>query len=99
MLTRPGRRELPKRICIVPEVEAAGWANIGIGYHCFSNRHTHYTSNRVKALIEQGQLKWVGKHKKVATWTAHWTWAKVYTRNEAGEVFIANMQLVKGNRR
>ena len=90
-------RQAPKRVCIVPESEADGWGKIGINYYCTSSRHTHWTHNRTQAMVDQQQLRWVGGHKKVATWCSHWTWAKVYTRNEAGEVICCNMQLIRGN--
>ena len=43
-----------------------------------------------------GELVWVGKHKKIATFKNARSWIKIYCRNEFGEVISCGMQLVSG---
>lgn len=46
--------------------------------------------------MKAGELMWIGKHKKVATFMNARSWVKVYVRNLNGEVITAGMQLVRG---
>ena len=44
--------------------------------------------------MQTGELVWVGKHKRVATFLLARSWIKTYVRNAAGEVSYCTMQLV-----
>jgi hypothetical protein len=83
-------------ICIVSEEEARTVACTDIAHRCTSRRHHHYSRAKVDGLVKIGELIWVGKHKKVATFLNARTWVKVYTRNAFGEVIFCGMQLVRG---
>jgi hypothetical protein len=83
-------------ICILNEEEARTLRYSGIGHRCSSRRHHHYTRAKVDGLVKLGELIWVGKHKKAATFLNARTWIKTYTRNEYGEVIFCGMQLVRG---
>ncbi|MGB8535424.1 MAG: hypothetical protein WCD57_03345 [Acidobacteriaceae bacterium] len=48
------------------------------------------------ALVKAGELAWLGKHKRFATFRNARSWIKTYTRNEYGEVITCGMQLVPG---
>jgi hypothetical protein len=47
-------------------------------------------------LVKAGELMWLGKHKKIATFKNARSWVKTYTRNRYGEVITCGMQLVRG---
>jgi hypothetical protein len=83
-------------ICIVDEEEARALTHAGIAHRCSSRRHHHYSRAMVDGLVKCGELVWVGKHKKVATFLNARSWIKTYTRNEFGEVISCGMQLVRG---
>lgn len=86
-------------VCIVSEKDHARYISVGMDHKCRSLRHLHYTSGKVSRLVKSGEMQWVGRHKRVAMYKHHLSWAKIYNRNWVGEVLIAGMQLVKGNRR
>ena len=46
--------------------------------------------------MKTGELLWLGKHKKAATFRNARSWIKVYVYNEFGEVIYCTMQLVQG---
>ena len=52
--------------------------------------------SKVDALVKAGELVWLGKHKKVATFKNARSWIKTYRRNRYGEVITCGMQLVRG---
>jgi hypothetical protein len=83
-------------ICIVDEAEARSLTHAGIGERCRSRRHHHFSRAMVDGLVKSGELIWVGKHKKVATFLNARSWIKTYTRNRFGEVISCGMQLVRG---
>ena len=83
-------------VCILSEDDAKSFTSGGIGHKCSSRRHHHYSKSEAEALIEAGDLIWLGKHKKVATFKNPRSWIKTYTRNEYGEVITCGMQLVPG---
>lgn len=88
-------------VCIVAESEHQRFIAVNIGHKCRSLRHMHYARHKVDRLVKTGEMTWVGKHKQVAMYKHHLTWAKIYNRmhNVMGEVISTGMQLVKGNRR
>ena len=88
-------REGPK-VCILSEVDAKCLTYGGIAHKCSSRRHHHYTKSKADALVQAGELVWLGKHKKVATFKNARSWIKVYCRNQYGEVITCGMQLVPG---
>ncbi len=47
-------------------------------------------------MVKDGELKWLGKHRRIATYNQARTWMKVYRRNTYGETVSCNMQLVRG---
>ena len=85
----------PKRVCILNEADARAFA-ADIGHKCSSRRHHHFRIADAAALVKAGELVWVGKHKIAAKLRDAQTWAKVYVRNEYGEVISCGMQLVRG---
>lgn len=83
-------------ICVVGPDEAKQLAP-GINYQCNgSSKHPHYTANRVKRLVQDGAMAWVGAHNRVAVYRQARNWRKVYRRNAAGEVIWCGMQWVRG---
>jgi hypothetical protein len=50
----------------------------------------------VDVLVKDGELVWLGKHKRLATFRNARSWIKTYTRNQYGEVITCGMQLVRG---
>jgi hypothetical protein len=92
----PIAKRKPRKVCILSETDARTLTYAGIAHKCSSRRHHHYTQEKVDGLVKAGELVWLGKHKKFATFQNARSWAKVYTRNAAGEVLCANMQLVRG---
>lgn len=83
-------------VCILNEEDARSLTCSGIAHKCSSRRHHHYTKSKADALVKAGELMWLGKHKKVATFRNARSWIKTYTRNQYGEVITCGMQLVRG---
>ena len=83
-------------ICILSEVDAQSFVYGGIAHRCASRRHHHYSRVKVNELVKAGELIWLGKHKKIATFLNARSWIKVYVRNEYGEVISCGMQLIPG---
>lgn len=90
---RPAPKQAPRWVCIVSENESQRLADVGIDHRCKGSQHAHYQASKVDTMVAFGQLRWVGKHHKIATWVDHMAWAKV----ESGG--YATMQLVRGLRR
>jgi hypothetical protein len=83
-------------VCILSEDDARRFTSGGIAHKCSSRRHHHYSKKEADALVMAGELVWLGKHKKVATFKNARSWIKTYTRNRYGEVIFCGMQLVRG---
>jgi hypothetical protein len=83
-------------VCILNEEDARSHTSSGIAQKCSSRRHHHYTRTKADALVKTGELVWLGKHKKAATFRNARSWIKVYIYNEYGEVIYCTMQLVQG---
>jgi hypothetical protein len=84
------------QVCILNENDAKSFTSWGIAHKCSSNRHHHYSKKEADALVMAGELMWLGKHKKAATFKNARSWVKIYTRNRYGEVITCGMQLVRG---
>jgi hypothetical protein len=84
------------KVCILNEDDARSFTFGGISHKCSSRRHHHYSRTKVDELVKTGELIWLGKHKKVATFRNARSWRKTYTRNQFGEVIRCGMQLVRG---
>lgn len=84
------------KVCILNESDARLWVYAGIEHRCSSRRHHHYSKSKVEALVKAGELVWLGKHRKFATFKNARSWMKVYTRNQYGETVSCGMQLVRG---
>jgi hypothetical protein len=90
-LKRPG-----VKVCILNENDARSLTSGGIAHKCSSKRHQHCSKSKADALVKAGELVWLGKHKRVATFLNARSWIKTYTYNEYGEVITCGMQLVHG---
>ena len=86
----------PAKVCILSESDARSLTYAGIEHKCSSRRHHHYGKSKVDTLVKAGELIWLGKHHKCATFKDAKTWAKVYNRNQYGETVWCGMQLVRG---
>jgi hypothetical protein len=84
------------KVCILNESDARSLIYAGIEHKCNSRRHHHYTKSKVEALVKTGELIWLGKHRKLATYRNARSWMKVYSKNSFGEVVSCGMQLVRG---
>ena len=84
------------KVCILSENDARSLMYGGIAHKCSSRRHHHYSRSKVDGLVKSGELIWVGKHKRVATYLQARSWMKTYVRNQHGEVSYCGMQLVRG---
>ena len=84
------------KVCILNEEDARSFTCADIAHRCASRRHHHYTRSKVVELVRAGELVWLGKHKKAATFRNARSWVKTYIRNEFGEVISCGMQLVAG---
>jgi len=84
------------KVCILNEDDARSLTYGGIAHKCSSRRHHHYSKSKADALVKAGELVWLGKHKKVATFKNARSWIKTYRRNRYGEVITCGMQLVRG---
>ena len=84
------------KVCILNEDDARSLTYGGIAHKCSSRRHHHYSKRKADALVKAGELVWLGKHKKAATFRNARSWIKVYIYNEFGEVIYCTMQLVQG---
>jgi hypothetical protein len=84
------------KVCILNEDDARLLTYGGIEHKCSSRRHHHYSKSKADALVKAGELVWLGKHKKVATYRNARSWMKTYTRNQYGEVISCGMQMVRG---
>lgn len=91
----PPQRNYAK-VCILNENDARMLTYAGIEYKCSSRRHHHYSRSKVDAMVKAGDLVWVGKHRKFATFRNARSWRKVYNRNTHGETLFCGMQLVSG---
>lgn len=86
----------PIKICILNEDDARSFVHGGIEHKCSSRRHHHYSRAKADALVRAGELMWLGKHKRIATYTNARTWMKVYTRTSLGATLYCGMQMVRG---
>jgi hypothetical protein len=86
------------KVCILSESDAQLFLYAGIGHKCNSRRHHHYAKSKVEALVKSGDLVWLGKHRKLATYRRPRSWAKVYRKNQFGEVISCGMQLTDGGK-
>jgi predicted GIY-YIG superfamily endonuclease len=84
------------KVCILNEDDDQSLIYGGIAHKCSSRRHHHYLKSKADALVKEGELVWLGKHKKVATFCNARSWIKTYQRNQYGEVITCGMQLVRG---
>jgi hypothetical protein len=87
---------MPRLVCILNKEEARSFVHGGIAHKCSSRRHHHYCKKEADALVQAGDLVWLGKHKKVAAFRNVHSWMKTYSYNEYGEVLYCGMQLVAG---
>ena len=85
------------KVCILNEEDARAFTCGDIAHRCSSRRHHHFRRERVNGLVKSGDLVWIGKHKKAATYREPRAWVKVYIRNRYGEVLWSGMQLVRGS--
>lgn len=60
-----------------------------IAYRCHSLAHNHLRREQVDALVRASEMRWVGLHFLVATYSEHKVWAKT----PSGPVTV--MQLVE----
>jgi predicted GIY-YIG superfamily endonuclease len=67
------------KVCILNEDDARSLTYGGIAHKCSSRRHHHYSKSKADALVKAGELVWLGKHKKVATFQNARSWIKTYT--------------------
>ena len=67
------------KVCILNEDDARSLTYGGIAHKCSSRRHHHYSKSKADALVKAGELVWLGKHKKVATFRNARSWIKTYT--------------------
>jgi hypothetical protein len=86
----------PAKVCILSESDARSLTYAGIEHKCSSRRHHHYGKSKVDALVKDGELIWLGKHHKCATFKNAQSWIKVYNRNQYGETLSCGMQLRRG---
>ena len=84
------------KVCILSESNARLLTHAGIEHKCSSRRHHHCSKSKADALVKAGELIWLGKHRKFATFKSARGWAKVYNRNQYGETISCGMQLVRG---
>jgi hypothetical protein len=84
------------KVCILSESDARMLTYAGIEHKCSSRRHHHYSKSKVDALVKAGELVWLGKHRKFATFKNARSWMKVYNRNQYGETASCGMQFVRG---
>ena len=84
------------KVCILNESDARSFSYAGIEHKCSSRRHHHYSKSKAEAMVQAGELVWLGKHRKFATFVNARSWAKVYSRNQYGETVSCGMQLVAG---
>ena len=64
-------------VCILNEADAQCFTYAGIAHKCSSRRHHHISRNEVQELVRTGEMMWLGKHKKMATFRNARSWAKV----------------------
>jgi hypothetical protein len=88
--------KLTHKVCVLLEDEARQHVHAGFTAQCSSGRHRHYKRNRAEELVKTGHAQWIGSGKNKIQFLQARTWQKIYTRNDAGEVFVANMQLAPG---
>jgi predicted GIY-YIG superfamily endonuclease len=84
------------KVCILNEDDARSLTYGGIAHQCNSRRHHHYGRKKAEEMVKAGELVWLGKHKKIATFRNARSWIKTYQRNQYGEVISCGMQLVRG---
>ena len=87
------------KVCVLNESDAQSLLYGGIAHKCSSRRHHHCSRAIVDELVKNGELQWVGKHKRVATYVQARSWQKTYRRNASGDVIECSMQLVRGGGR
>jgi hypothetical protein len=87
---------MTNKVCILNEGDARSLSFGGIAHKCSSRRHHHYSRKKTEELVKSGELVWLGKHKRLATFRNARSWEKTYTRNQFGEVIHCGMQLVRG---
>jgi hypothetical protein len=83
------------KVCILSEHDAKFLITSGMAHKCSSKRHHHCSKDIADALVAAGELVWLGKHKKIATFKDARSWIKIYCRNKYGEVITCGMQLVE----
>jgi hypothetical protein len=84
------------KVCILDEADARALIDGGIAYKCSSRRHHHLSRKQADLMIKTGELLWLGKHKKVATFRDPRRWAVKHTRSRYGVIIASGWQLVRG---
>lgn len=85
-----------RRICIVNPSDAFMLNRHDNKCVCRPGEGRHYTRSKVDGLISAGEMRWVGKHRNVATFVNPMTWQKTYQRTPIGEVISCGLQMVPG---
>ena len=85
-----------RKICIVGPDEAPLYRGRNMECRCRPGGGRHYTRSKVNAMVERGEMEWVGRDRRVAMFTNPKTWAKVYSYADDGQVISCGMQLVSG---
>lgn len=70
------------KVCILDE-HAASEVRAGIAYRCNRRGHPHYSRAQVESLVRTGEIVWIGKHRKLASFVRSRTWRKVFSRFHA----------------
>lgn len=81
----------PRWICVMTEAQVRRFDSITINHRCTSTDHWHWKKAKVEALVESGDMQWVGMHRKVAKVIRERSWQKTMCKG-----FGPTMQLVRG---
>lgn len=79
-----------RNICVLPKTQCDLMIQRDTVMRCGGGNHVHYTRSRVAGLIASGEMRWVDRHRNVATWVTGETWQK--TRSGP----VHTMQLISG---
>jgi hypothetical protein len=84
-----------RTVCVLSAQSAAQLQEFNINQPCHGPEctHAHHTRNRIRRLIESGDLRWVGNGENVAAWVSDPNWRGVKS-GEGGRVKV--MQICDG---
>jgi hypothetical protein len=63
---------------------------VGIEHSCSSRRHRHLSRAKVDQMVRDGELRYLGKHKRMATYLKPKILKRVYSKHDAQGLYASH---------